>query len=174
MGEGGVVSVCKGNGLRGIAAWGLIVGISVALAGCSLGSKEPPLTNWGPALSLDGTTLAYATLGDKGFELYTQVLATGERRRLTTNDVDDWAPSWSPQGDRLVFVSVREKNVDLYILELDTLATTRLTLDPGDDLNPTWGSNGKILFDSNRSGAWEIYMIDPTGEHLTKVTEAGG
>ena len=161
----------KERGLKRILTWGFIAGLCAVLAGCSFGAKEPPLTNWGPALSPDGTTIAFASPGEKGFEIYAQTLATGERRRLTTNEVDDWAPSWSPQGDRLVFVSTREKNVDLYTLVVDTLVVTRLTSDPADDLNATWGSNGKILFNSNRSGAWEIYTIDVTGENLTKVTE---
>ena len=160
--------------MRRIAVLGCIVGLGLLVAGCSFGSKEPPLGNWQPALSPDGTTIAFASPGTKGFEIYTQSLATGERRRLTENEVDDWSPSWSPQGDRLVVVSNREKNVDLYVLQLDTLAVTRLTSDAGDDVNPTWGANGKILFDSNRSGSWEIYMIDPTGENLTKVTGTAG
>jgi Tol biopolymer transport system component len=157
--------------MKRIGVWGLVVGLCAALAGCSFGPKEPPLTNWGPALSPDATTIAFANPGEKSFEIYTQILATGERRRLTANEVDDWAPSWSPQGNQLVFVSTREKNVDLYAMALDTLAVTRLTSDPGDDVNPTWGSDGKILFNSNRSGTWEIYRIDPTGENLTKVTD---
>ena len=168
------MSARRSNLWRRITTWALLAAIGGGLAGCSLGSKEPPLANWGPVLSPDGTTLAFASPEEKGFELYTQVLATGTQRRLTTNDVDDWAPSWSPDGDRLVFVSVRDKNVDLYVMSLDTLAVTRLTQDPGEDLNPNWGANGKILFDSNRSGVWEIYWIDPTGENLTRLTEAGG
>lgn len=155
------------------ALFAVTVTFALLVGGCSfLAPKGPELQNWEPAISPDGSAVAFESPAAKGFELYTLTLATGEKRRLTENEVDDWSPSFSPQGDRIVFVSNREKNVDLYVITLDTLAVTRLTSDAGDDLNPSWAASGKILFNSNRSGAWEIYMIDPDGANLTKATGA--
>jgi len=151
----------------------MMLAILLPLAsGCTfLQQKGPKLTNWEPVLSPDGTTIAYESPGEKGFEIYTCALETGETRQLTQNEVDDWSPSWSPMGDRLVFSSNRDKNVDLYIIDLVRLAVSRLTTHEGEDVNPHWGSNDKILFNSNRSGVWEIYMIDPDGSNLHKITE---
>lgn len=152
----------------------LLALVAIALlfvGGCSLLQQQgPPLQNWQPVLSPDGTSIAYASPGDKGFELYTRDLATDEVKQLTKNEVDDWEPNWSPQGDQLVYVSNQDKNVDLYVIVLSTLAITRLTSQEGEDVNPTWGADGKILFNSNRSGSWEIYRIDPDGKNLTQVT----
>ncbi len=150
---------------------GLVVTAVLFVGGCSLLQQQgPPLQNWQPVLSPDGKTIAYASPGQKGFELFTRDLATGEVKQLTNNEVDDWEPNWSPQGDRLVYVSNQDKNVDLYVIDLQTLAITRLTTQTGEDVNPSWGSDGKILFNSNRSGSWEIYSIDPDGKNLTQVT----
>ena len=155
----------------------IIVGLGsvlllLGIGGCSLlQQKGPELTNWEPVLSPDGTTIAFESPGEKGFEIFTRDLETGTIMQLTQNEVDDWSPSWSPQGDRIAFSSNQEKNVDLYVIDVETLTVIRLTTHDGDDVNPCWGVNDRILFNSNRTGVWEIYMIDPDGQGLTKVTE---
>ena len=150
----------------------LVLGVLVLAGGCSFFQQRgPELTNWEPVLSPDGTRIAFESPGTKGFEIYVRELDSGKTTQLTQNEVDDWAPSWSPQGDRLVFASSQEKNVDLYVIVLETLIVNRLTTHEGDDVNPFWGTNGRILFNSNRSGVWEIYMIAPDGTDLVKVTE---
>jgi TolB protein len=151
---------------------GLILTGLLLVGGCDLlQQKGPQLANWEPVLSPDGTTLAYASPGEKGFEIYTHNIGTGEIVQLTQNEVDDWAPSWSPQGDRLVFSSNRDKNVDLYLINIWTLEVTRLTTHENEEVNPYWGVNDNILFNSSRSGVWEVYMIDSNGQNLTKITE---
>ncbi len=151
----------------------ILTGMLLLLAGCSLLQQSgPPLENWEPSFSPDCKTIAYASPGEKGFELFLRNVDTGEVTQLTQNEVDDWGPSWSPQGDRLVFSSSRDKNVDLYVINLSSLETTRLTTHTGEDINPYWGSNDKILFNSNRSDKWEMYMIDPDGRNLIKIGDA--
>ncbi len=147
----------------------LITGLIVLLlVGCSLLQQESlQIENWQPTMSPDNTKIAYASPGEKGFELFTRNLETGEVSQLTQNEVDDWAPSWAPQADRIVFSSDREKNVDLYIIDLSSLTITRITEHEGEDINPYWGANDKILFNSNRTDKWQMYMIDPDGKNLT-------
>lgn len=154
-------------------AWWLVLGLAAAasLAGCTFfGSQGPEFTHWEPELSPDGATLVYESVSGKTLELYTRDLATGVERRLTENDVEDWSPSWSPEGDRIAFASRRDDNVDVYLLDIETLEAERITLHEGDDINPSWGIDGRIYFNSNRSGLWEIYAIDPDGSNLTKIT----
>lgn len=154
--------------------WLVVVGlVAVAwLAGCSFfGNQGPEFTNWEPELSPDGRTLVYESVAGKTLELYTRDLETGAERRLTENDVEDWSPSWSPTGDRIAFSSRRDENVDVYILDVETTEAERVTTHDGDDINPSWGVDGRIYFNSNRSGLWEIYAIDPDGSNLTKITE---
>ena len=146
--------------------------LCIGLIGCTLlQDKGPELAHWEPVLSFDGTLLAFASPGEKGFEIFVRSLADGEVQQLTHNEVDDWSPSWSPESDRLVFVSSREKNVDLFVIDVASLEVNRLTTHEADDVNPHWGVDGRILFNSNRSGTWEIYSIDSNGQDLIKVTE---
>ena len=151
----------------------ILGGTLLLLAGCSLlQQKGPTLENWEPTLSPDNSTIAYASPGEKGFELFTRNLDMGEIIQLTQNELDDWAPSWSPQGDKLVFSSSRDKNVDLYIIDISTLEVTRLTIHDGEDINPYWATNNEILFNSNRADTWEMYMIDPDGNNLMQISES--
>lgn len=144
----------------------------VLVSGCTFfGGDEPDYTHWEPALSPDGRTLAYESPIDDNLELFARNLETEEVRRLTHNEFPDWSPTWSPAGDRITFSSSRDDNVDIYVLDLDDLAAERLTTHEGDDINPDWGIDGRIYFNSNRSGAWEIYAIDPIDKTLVKITQ---
>jgi Tol biopolymer transport system component len=158
----------------GRRAWLVVLGLAAVgwLAGCSFlgGDQGPELTHWEPALSPDGGTLAYESVTGKTLELYMRDLHTGAERRLTENEVEDWSPSWSPEGDRIAFTSQRDKNVDIYVLDVETRETSRITTHEADDINPTWGVDGRIYFNSNRSGLWEIYAIEPSGSDLIKIT----
>jgi TolB protein len=148
--------------------------VVAGITGCTfLGDRGPEFTNWEPVLSPDGKTLAYESPVNGSLELFTRDLATSEERRLTRNGVEDWSPSWAPEGSRLVFASSRDDNADVYLLDLETLEDVRLTTHEDDDINPSWGVDGRIYFNSNRSGAWEIYSIDPAGGNLLKITEVG-
>ncbi len=161
----------KRMGIIGVVAVIALVGF-MGIRGCSLfQGSEPELTNWEPDLSPDGKTIAFASPGEKGFQIYTRQPYSDEETQLTSNEGNNWAPSWSPQGDQIVFCSDLDQNVDLYVINVDTLQTARLTTHEDDDVNPMWTTENTILFNSNRSGVWEIYEISPYGDSLIKVTE---
>jgi len=142
------------------------------VSGCTFfGGNEVDYTNWEPALSPDGHALVYESPADGNLELFLRDLETSEERRLTQNEDPDWSPTWAPTGDRIAFASSRSDNVDIYVLDLNDLSVERLTTHESDDINPDWGSDGRIYFNSNRSGAWEIYAIDPDDKTLVKITQ---
>ena len=77
-------------------------------------SDETREIDFSPALSPDGTRVAYATLRyatgygyEHTWEIATQAIDGSDCRRVTANDLDDVSPSWSPDGSRLAFVSAR-------------------------------------------------------------------
>jgi len=147
----------------------LLIGL---VSGCSFfGGDEPDYTHWEPVLSPDGTALVYESPTDDSLELFIRDLETAEERRLTQDEHPNWAPTWAPSGDRIAFASSRNENVDIYVLDLESLSVERLTTHDEDDINPNWGVDGRIYFNSNRSGAWEIYAIDPVEGSLVKLTQ---
>jgi len=150
-----------------VAALGVVAG----LAGCSLlNNQGPPLTNWEPELSPDGSKLVYESPVESKLEIFVRDLASGDLQQLTTNEHDDWSPSWAPTSDRIAFASNRDENNDIYVVDVASGEITRLTTHDGDDINPSWGGNDRIYFNSNRSDAWEIYAMDPDGSNLERIT----
>lgn len=140
--------------------------------GCMFfGGNEPDYTHWEPDLSPDGRSLAFESPTEESLELFVRDLETNEDRQLTQNEDPDWSPSWSPTGDRIVFSSSRDDNVDIYVVTVENLSIDRLTTHEADDINPDWGIDGLVYFNSNRSGAWEIYTIDPGDKSLVKLTQ---
>jgi len=151
--------------LMGLSALALV-------SGCSFfGGDEPDYTHWEPALSPDGRSVAYESPTEESLELFLRDLDSGDQRRLTQNESPDWSPTWAPTGDRLAFASSRDENVDIYVIHLDDLRVERLTTHEKDDINPDWGADGRVYFNSNRSGVWEIYAIDPVDFTLIKITQ---
>ncbi len=59
-----------------------------------------------PALSPDGTRVAFAWDGEKqdNFDIYVMPVPSGAPLRLTTDPADDVRPAWSPDGRTLAFL----------------------------------------------------------------------
>jgi Tol biopolymer transport system component len=63
---------------------------------------------------------------------------------------------------------------DLMVGRTDGSGLRQLTNDAAKDRLPQWSPDGRcIAFQSNRSGAWEIWAIHPDGSGLKQLTYAG-
>ncbi|MGF7218015.1 Tol biopolymer transport system component/imidazolonepropionase-like amidohydrolase [Spirosoma lacussanchae] len=117
----------------------------------------------GPAVSPDGTQIAFAALGDLW------LLTKGNKKplALTSGPAIDVEPSWSPDGTKLAYVSDRNGSMDVWIRDLKT-GTDRCLVDMADDLNyPTWSPDGsKVAFyQADPRNAWgrsTLYTADVT------------
>ncbi len=55
----------------------------------------------------------------------------------------------------------------------NTAQITRLTAGPWDDRDPAWSPDGKTLaFASNRSGSWDLYLLDLESGKVTRLTSS--
>jgi hypothetical protein len=59
-----------------------------------------------PTFSPDGDQIAFAWNGETrdNWDIYVQMVGSGEARRLTTDPATDTSPSWSPDGRQIAFV----------------------------------------------------------------------
>jgi len=136
-------------------------------------STEPLMS---PAWSPDGQSLAYVSFENKVSAVYTQLLRTGERRRVSARAGINGAPAWSPDGKRLALaLSRKDGNVDVYVLNLADQAVVRVTEDAGIDTEPAWSADGhSLFFTSDRSGSPQIYRVSAeAGQRAQRLTFDG-
>jgi len=159
------------------------------------GKNEKRLTDSGcdfrPVFSPDGTKIAFQSRRDKNFEIYVMDCDGKNQIRLTKNDAADVSPSWSPDGKGISFASDREKNkngrnFDVFITTPDESGSwdsehkiewNVTQMSSWWDASPSWlvSQDGKgepkIVFESNRSGKFEIYIVQANGRNLIQLTE---
>lgn len=118
--------------------------------------------------SPDGQTLAvHKVLIDVG---------TGKERRWAAArpGVVEELATWNPAGTAMVCVSNRDKkSYEIYRMNPDGTGEQNLTRHPAFDSFPAWSPEGSLIaFTSGRRGhgQYEIYTMDPNGDHVRQVT----
>jgi Tol biopolymer transport system component/C-terminal processing protease CtpA/Prc len=105
-------------------------------------AQESPLWMRYPALSPDGSTIAFTFKGD----IYTVPAAGGKAQQITTNAAYDTHPIWSPDGTRIAFASDRQGSLDLYEVNREGGTPRRLTTHSGAEIPVTYLDDTHILF----------------------------
>jgi Tol biopolymer transport system component len=132
-----------------------------------------PSFDWMPALSPDGSRVAFVSNRDDNEDIY--VLRVGDPssvQQLTGVLESDWDPAWSPDGTRIAFESRRSGNWDVWIMDANGRHPTDMTADsPDDEFTPAWSPDGTtIAFSSTRSGRAEIWSMPTGGGTWTPLT----
>ena len=123
----------------------LVLGLCAATALSAASSKDAvtPRTAYAqPAISPDGTTIAFVSGGD----IWTVPSKGGEARLLISSAANDDRPLYSPDGGRLAFVSTRTGGGDIYVLTLSSGDVARITWDDGPEQLAGWSRDGKSLY----------------------------
>lgn len=97
-------------------------------------------------------------------------------RRLLTSGGDADAPSWSPNGMFVAFswAVVETGTYDIYAINIGTGQITQLTHNAGSNDRPWWAPDGRhIVFQSNRTGKREVWIMLADGTHQKQLTTQG-
>jgi Tol biopolymer transport system component len=80
-------------------------------------TKNP--TDTAPAVSNDGSRVAYTSQGETGnnWDVYVAPSAGAPVRRLTTHPARDGLPTWSPDDNYIAFASDREGGWGLWVID---------------------------------------------------------
>ncbi len=122
-----------------------------------------------PALSPDGTQVAFASNRDETWDLYVLRLDSGEITRVTHSPEYESAPSWSPDSQWLACELYLDENLEIAIVSLTDgdQEPIPLTNEPYSDHSPAWAPDGRhVAFVSNRGGDSDIWLadLDKTGK----------
>ncbi len=81
----------------------------------------------------------------------------------------------TPECHKIAFAMFnfkRKENPDIYTACPDGSRMMRLTDNPATDESPVWSPDGqRLAFISNRSGSYQVYVMDADGGNLTQVTK---
>ncbi len=120
-----------------------------------------PWDDISPALSPDGTRIAYSSRQNGYWDIYILDLVSGQQERVTDTPEYEASPTWSPDGQWLAYERYNGANLDIYIQSLAQAGSEiiQLTDSAGADHSPAWSPAGReIAFVSTRSGDEEIWL----------------
>jgi Tol biopolymer transport system component len=134
-----------------------------------------------PSYSADGQWVSFTTnryvLG--GWEVQVARVDGTKEQRVSFNSGNDVNPVWGPAND-IAWESNRTGNWDLFMTDVSGDGMpVQLTDDPANDINAFWfpdggcdqPGDGRLVFQSDRDGDWEIYELDVNTMELTKLTD---
>jgi Tol biopolymer transport system component len=128
-------------------------------------SSQAGVTNDYPALSPDGTKIAFSTNRDGNYEIYLINTDGTGTLRLTNDPGGDIAPAWSPSGTQLVYVRIATGSGLQQIIRMnaDGSSPTPLTV-PGSAGEPAWSPDGSTIVYGQ---AGELWTMNADGSNQT-------
>jgi Tol biopolymer transport system component len=130
-------------------------------------------TDFAPAWSADGRHIAFASSGSD-VDIWVMT-ARGKHARNVTNDPNnpDLDPSWSPDGGRIAFWKQNfDQTGSVWVIDADGTDPVQLTNDAHTNQQPAWSPDGStIAFVSNRNGSNELYLMNPDGSNVRRITD---
>lgn len=153
-----------------VLLWGVLL-ILIVLA-TPLAADDTPRWIRDPAISPDGTTIAFSWRGD----LWTVPVDGGEATPLTSHAAYEAWPVWSPDSQRIAFASDRHGQLDVFLVDALGGTPTRLTFHSADDVPSDFTSDGaRVFFESDRQHAPQALLGQGAFSELysTSVDGAG-
>jgi tricorn protease len=146
---------------RRIPAVAAILYFSLTLPALHAQTSKPSFAN--PAISPDGTELAFASGGD----IWTSPIAGGQAHLLISDPAEESRPLYSPDGSRLAFQSTRTGSNDIYVLTFATGTLQRITYTDASVALDAWSRDGQWLYFTSTANdvanQGDIFRVRSTG-----------
>jgi Tol biopolymer transport system component len=134
---------------------------ALALAAVAVAGATVPATLGGSvsAATTTGVHMVFDSAASGRFQLY--VKKVSGVRVLLVNDPSgsDFGAAVSPGSTRIAYTRRAGGNYDLYEVPIGGGRPLRLTTSPAVDAFPAWSKQGRIAFESNRAGNFDIYVL---------------
>jgi Tol biopolymer transport system component len=133
-----------------------------------------------PAWSPNGEWIAFLNeSGTRGDIYLIRPDGTGLRRLTDSNDISrDGNLVWSADGKQLAYSAYRGGSIEIFVMDVEKAlqgapASQQLTdsLSPFRNLVTAWSPDGtRIAFSSDQDGNMEIYLMNPDGSKMVRLT----
>ncbi|MEA2220619.1 MAG: TolB protein [Solirubrobacteraceae bacterium] len=145
-----------------------------------------------PTWSPDGRRIAYASRRacparprnraqprpacPKTSDIYVIGLASGARRRITTDTGDDRRPAWSPDGTLIAYEGQQAGHTDIWVTAPDGSARRKLTsagvFAATDEAHPAWSpDSARLAFSGGVPGGYAVASIARSGLDARPLTK---
>jgi tricorn protease len=125
---------------------GSLLAILFGFFGTAVHGQQPIRLANDPALSPDGSTLAFAWRG----EIWTVPATGGSARQTTTSAAADGQPAFSPDGAQLAFVSSRSGSEQVYVMPSQGGIPKQITFHTAGYTLHGWYPDGRSVLTSGR------------------------
>ncbi|MFM6955697.1 MAG: S41 family peptidase [Ignavibacteria bacterium] len=116
--------------------------LTILIASYSLSFAQQELWMRYPAISPDGSMIAFAFQGD----IWVIPAKGGKADRITNNDAYDVSPVWSPDGKSIAFGSDRHGNMDVFIMTYQGGNPRRLTYHSSGEIPSAFSHDGSSIY----------------------------
>jgi Tol biopolymer transport system component/predicted Ser/Thr protein kinase len=137
---------------------------------------------WDPRWRPDGQRIGYVCgkgFGSRsGYAEFRTVRPNGSDNRceLIDSTSTEASPfSWSPDGRSICWIRYfNEQWKEILVYELATGKARQVTFDKKNIYDVCWASNGQIVFSSNKTGNFNLWMVPASGGPEIQVTKGSG
>ena len=130
-----------------------------------------------PAVSPDGSKLAFTTYAEGTPRIFIHSLETGRRLTFLNQDASlNMTPAFTPDGNSIFYTSSITGRSQIYQADLDGRNLRRISYSRSLDVDPTVNpqTGAQIAFVSDRSGTPQVYVMDADGANVRRLLLGGG